>query len=160
MTLPLIIALAPLPILAVVVAILLFARGGETLPADALRVPLTAAFGSLKGLGPFAGTHNNLSPLLLLRPDTIEYRVLRRTTALYSAVASVDVSPGRRSSDIVLVFGDGYRFTGRTRDTPALAAALRQLRAKGCTLSAEAGRVRRRHLALVSWPASKAGLPA
>ena len=136
---PLIVALAPLPILAVVVAIFLFARGsGANLAPGDVDVPLRAAFGSLRGLGPFAGTRNNLNPMLILRAGGVEYRVLRRTTATYPEIASVDGAPGRFGSDIVLIFADNYRFTGRTRDRVALAAALRLLRSKGCPLTAAA----------------------
>ncbi len=137
---PLIIGLAPLPILAVVAGIFVFARSGEkvpTAPGDVI-VPLSAAFGSRKGLGPLAGTHNNLNPLLVLHADALEYRVVKRTTAPYAEIAEADAAPGRWSSDIILTFGDGYRFTGRTKNRDALAAALKLLATKGCTLTAAA----------------------
>lgn len=135
MTAPLVIMLALLPILAVVAGIFVFARGGEKTPANGQGLPLIASFGSQSALGPFGGSHNNLNPRLVLLPDGIEYRVVRLTTSAYSEIASVDVSPGERSSDIILDFVGGYRFTGRTRDRLALAATLRELRGKGCALT-------------------------
>ena len=137
---PLIIGLAPLPILAIVVGIFVFSRSGERVPMAPgdIAVPLSAAFGSRKGLGPLAGTHNNLNPLLVLHADAVEYRVVKRTTAPYADIAEVDAAPGRWSSDIILTFGDGYRFAGRTKDRGALAAALKLLAAKGCALTAAA----------------------
>lgn len=137
---PLIIALAPLPILAIVAGIFIFARSGEKVrlaPGD-VAVPLSAAFGSRKGLGPFAGTHNNLNPLLVVHGDGLEYRVVARTTVPYARIESVDVADGGRSTDIVVSLDDGYRFTGRTRDRAAAAAAVRLLAAKGCALTATA----------------------
>jgi hypothetical protein len=127
-----------LPICAIVAGFFVFRRGGRkrtvAAPGDVV-VPLAAAFGSRKGLGPFAGTHNNFNPLLVLHADAVEYRAVKRTTAPYGDIAEVDAAPGRWSSDIILTFGDGYRFTGRTKDRAALAAALKQLAAKGCLLT-------------------------
>jgi hypothetical protein len=135
------ILIALLPVLAIVAGLALFLprRGRGADAGNGLSVPLTVAFGSLRAAGPFAGTHNNLNPLLVLGDDTITYRVIRKTTAAYADLATVDAAAGPHSADIILSFRDRpSTFTGRTRDRAALAAALKLLRGKGCALTAAA----------------------
>ena len=133
------ILIALLPVLAIVAGLVLFlprrTRGADAGNAG-LSVPLSVAFGSLRATGPFAGTHNNFNPLLVLGTDAITYRVIRKMTAPYASVASVDASAGPRSADIILSFRDRPTiFTARTRNRVAAAAALKLLSDKGCALT-------------------------
>jgi hypothetical protein len=141
--LALVVVTTMLPVLAIAAGMALFMRRGNNatiLSEDgSLTVPLNAAFGSLRGVGPFAGTRNNFNPLLVLHEDRVEYRVIRRTTAPYAEIAGVDISPARRAPSLILTFtGTGFVFTGKITSRQALADAVRFLQGKGCPLSAAA----------------------
>ncbi|HEY5080556.1 MAG TPA: hypothetical protein VII91_01265 [Bauldia sp.] len=141
--LALVIVMTMLPVLAIAAGMALFMRrrnNTATLYEDGgLSVPLSAAFGSLRGVGPFAGTHNNFNPLLVLHGDRVEYRVVRRTTVPYAELAGVDISPAHRTPSLILTFtGTGFVFTGKVTGRQALTDALRFLQGKDCPLSAAA----------------------
>jgi hypothetical protein len=99
--LALVVVMTMLPVLAIAAGMALFMRRGNNaavLSEDgSLSVPLNAAFGSLRGVGPFAGTRNNFNPVLVFHDDRVEYRVIRRTTAPYAEIAGRHIAGAPRS---------------------------------------------------------------
>ena len=75
----------------------------------ARRVPVLATFGGFTGLPWVAASHNSLNPLLVLGPDAMTFRVIRKRVRRYAEVEQLDVQVFGSTVNLV------FRFTGTSR---------------------------------------------
>jgi len=102
--------------------------GGVT--ADGGRVvPLKASFTGLRGLPRLVAiASNNASPLLMIYPDRIDYRVIQRRQRPMGEIEMVDVQTAWRTVNIVLHFRNSpLTFSGNVGTEDAAKAALNLL---------------------------------
>ncbi len=78
----------------------------EPLPAEGVLVPLRASFIGVKGVPVLSLGHNNLSPILRLYPDDVEFRVFRLRRRPYSAIGRIDVLTTLGTRNVEFVWKD------------------------------------------------------
>ncbi len=108
----------------------------EPLPPEGVPVPLLATFAGLAGVPLLSLGKNNLSALLRLYPDELEFKVLRTLRRPYSAIRRIEVQTTWATRNVEFVWqGSVLTFTANVRSDAWRLALLRLLDAKGAALS-------------------------
>lgn len=92
-------------------------------------IPLKASFAGVRGLPQsFAIASNNASPLLIVGPDGIDYRVLHRKRRAFSEIESVDVVHSWRGPSLHIRFeGRLVTFTANLHGRSGARLALQEM---------------------------------
>lgn len=116
----------------------------EPLPAAGVSVPLLATFAGLARVPLLSLGKNNLSALLRLYPEEVEFKVLRTLRRPYSRIRRVEVQSLWATRNVELVWrGSIVSFTANIRDDAWRLAVLRFLAGRDVPLSPAAGHLLR-----------------
>ena len=98
-------------------------------PDGALTLPVRAAFTGVRGLPWWvAVASSSLSPLLVIRSEGLDYRVLMRRSVQFQDIALVDVHTGPGTVNLSFTFRTGpFTFAANLGDEDLAMAALKAL---------------------------------
>ena len=114
----------------------------EPLPPEGVAVPLLATFSGLVGVPLLSLGKNNLSALLRVYPDQMEFKVLRTLRRPYSRIRRVETQTFWATRNVEFVWhGSNLTFTANVRTDAWRLALLGLLDAKGVDLAAGARRL-------------------
>ena len=90
------------------------------------KMPVAAAFTGVRGMPWwYAVANNSAAPLLVIYPDEVLCRVIRRRRRPFSAIESIDVNTGPGTVNVRLVFrGERLTFSANVRTKEAARAVL------------------------------------
>ena len=105
-----------------------------------VKLPVAAAFTGVRGMPWwYAVAVNNAAPLLVIYPDAVLCRVIRRKRRPFSAIESIDVNTGPATVNVRLQFrGERLTFSANVRTRDAARAVLMLLPVEPMTDKARA----------------------